>query len=221
MKRSKKEITLAIQTFKNELSVTKELNFFGEDNHLQINKAIEILSSDDIESSMKTSLNRYYRSTNLLYVCSFLETIIYWLEGEEELIDIIWNESSLATEISKKKNIIVCKKMCGSCPFSKNSLKGFLANYELKNFTDMMSNDFSLPCHNTVKKDTTLEVIQQQIDNGEIHHCRGYVESYIKSCRIPRNNESLKRAIEQVKSEGLSDESMSDIEFRKHHEHAK
>lgn len=115
-------------------------------------------------------------------------------------------------------DIKVCKKLCGSCPFSNTSLKGFLADYTIQGFANYQNNDISFPCHKVMtNEDKSVEEVQDMFNKGELYLCRGYVESIIKSCIIPKKNQFLKDAIEQVKKEGLSDKSMSINEFKKYH----
>lgn len=197
-----------IKTLENELKVVPNYSMFGGDNHLQIRMALRMLKGED-----KDDLILAVSEDNEYDVYSFLESIEYVLSGDEELSDIIWNESSIPTE---NKRPIVCKKMCNDCPFSKKSVKGFLADYTVQDFIDYHRMEVSFPCHKVTPNDMDVKQTHSAIQDGSMHFCRGYVESVIKSCKMPLNP-LLKEAIEIVKKDGLSDYSMSIHEFIKNH----
>ncbi len=112
----------------------------------------------------------------------------------------------------------LCPKMCNECPFSNMSMKGFIADYSVMDFREMMRVEVSFPCHKSMgEDDTDSEAAKTSIDNGEMTICRGYVESIIKSAKSPYHNKQLVEAIKQVKEDGLSEHSMSIFQFIKHH----
>ncbi len=200
-----------LETLENELKVVPMYNAFGDNNHTQIKCGIDFIKGKDrdvIEEELLEECDKDYDE-----VYGFLESIESVLNGSEELKDIIWNESSIPTE-SKKP--IVCKKMCGDCPFSKKSTKGFLADYTVQDFVDYHRMEVSFPCHKVTPTDMDVKQTHQAIQDGSMHFCRGYVESVIKSCKMPLNP-LLKEAIEIVKKDGLSDDSMSIHDFVKNH----
>lgn len=110
------------------------------------------------------------------------------------------------------------RKMCNECPFSKNSAKGWLADYTPEDVTDFVNNEGLFPCHKMVKgDDLDQEEVKDAIESGEMKLCRGFVESIIKSAKSPKYNKMLIDAIKVVRSEGLSQDSMPTWEFKKHH----
>lgn len=118
-------------------------------------------------------------------------------------------------------NILVCKKMCGDCPFSKTSMQGFLADYTIEDFVAYQRTSTSFPCHKMMGSgDMSPEETHNAIEKGEMKLCRGYVESIIKSCKKP-DTEILTKAVEFVREDGLSDNSMSIFEFREFHNREK
>lgn len=111
-----------------------------------------------------------------------------------------------------------CAKVCKECPFSKNSIPGWLADYSIDDIQSYMNNEALFPCHLMLSEESlSQEDVQDKIESGELKLCRGYVESVIKSAKSPRYNKHLIEAIAKVKSEGLSDETMAIWDFRKHH----
>lgn len=200
-----------LKTLETELNVVPKYNMFGDDNHLQIQSAIDFMKGkcrEEIEEELLEECNENYDE-----VYSFLDSVECVLSGDEEISDIIWNESSIPTD---NKRPIVCKKMCNDCPFSKKSTKGFLADYTVQDFIDYHRMEVSFPCHKVTPTDMDVKQTHEAIQNGSMHFCRGYVESVIKSCKMPLNP-LLKEAIEIVKKDGLSDDSMSIHEFVKNH----
>ena len=111
-----------------------------------------------------------------------------------------------------------CEKLCKECPFSKESIKGWLADYTVDDFKDMMNKEQLFPCHMLMPdRDLNNEDVQELIENGEIKLCRGYVESMIKSCKLPKFNKTLLNEVNRIKKEGVSDKSMAIWDFMKHH----
>lgn len=114
----------------------------------------------------------------------------------------------------------VCKKICNECPFSNKSLNGWLADYTIEDFISFQRADVAFPCHMITSENMSINEVELAIKRGELKLCRGYVESMIKSCKAPINP-LLKEVIEEVKKEGLSENSMAIWEFKKHHEKLK
>lgn len=112
----------------------------------------------------------------------------------------------------------VCSKLCGECPFSKNSAKGWLADYTPQDIQNFMNGEALFPCHKMVEGDELTQAeVKEKILSGELKLCRGYVESMVKSCKMPKFNKILLEARALVKEEGLSADSMSIFEFIKYH----
>ena len=112
----------------------------------------------------------------------------------------------------------ICSKICNDCPFSSNSVNGWLADYNIEDFKSMMDQEVLFPCHMMMKEDDlTVDKAQEKIIKGELKLCRGYMESMIKSCKMPKFNKYLLNVRQKVKEEGVSDSSMSIYSFTKHH----
>lgn len=112
--------------------------------------------------------------------------------------------------------MITCKTLCNECPFSCNSSKGWLAHYTVMDFKDFMNNEILFPCHKLVTVDMSLIEASELIQQGKLRLCRGYVESMIKSCKLPKNLE-FQKVINQIKVEELSYKSMAIWDFTTHH----
>jgi hypothetical protein len=112
----------------------------------------------------------------------------------------------------------VCAKICKECPFSNQSLKGWLADYKDDDIIAIMRDEVSFPCHKLVNSDMTDLQADKLIKSGELKLCRGYVESIIKSAKSPFMNVELIKAIQYVRESGLSENSMPIWEFKKYHE---
>jgi hypothetical protein len=112
----------------------------------------------------------------------------------------------------------ICSRLCNECPFSDKSINGWLADYKVEDFKTMMDQEVMFPCHMTMKEeDLTIDEAQEKIINREIKLCRGYMESMIKSAKMPKFNKYLLEARAKVKEEGVSDSSMSIHNFIKYH----
>ena len=66
-----------------------------------------------------------------------------------------------------------------------------------------------------MKHDTDLNSVQAKVRAGKLKLCRGYAESMIKSCKVPRDFE-FKQLLQNLKGE-MSPDSMSIFEFIDHH----
>jgi hypothetical protein len=112
----------------------------------------------------------------------------------------------------------VCAKMCNECPFSNKSLSGWLGGYTFDDIQSFMRAEISFPCHKMVGEQIDVFKVNDKIQSGEMKLCRGYVESIIKSAKMPYMNRILIEAVKQVKADGLSEDSMPMWDFKKHHE---
>lgn len=113
----------------------------------------------------------------------------------------------------------VCAKLCKECPFSNKSMAGYLAEYSPRDFAVFMDAEKSFPCHMLLtEEDISWEEAQERIEVGTMKLCRGYVESYIKTCQSPKYNQQLKDAIKEVRETGgVSESTLSKREFVKYH----
>lgn len=103
--------------------------------------------------------------------------------------------------------------------------KNYLFNYDdlgdcwLEDIQNIHNQEALFPCHLMVSdEDMSQDEVQEAIVSGEMKLCRGYVESFIKSCKMPRTRGVLSEAIALAKEQGLSEHSMSLRDFKKHHE---
>ena len=115
----------------------------------------------------------------------------------------------------------VCTRVCKECPFSKNSPKGWLADYTVQDIDNIMANEGLFPCHMLIPEELGDKITQRDvrasIESGEMKLCRGYIESMIKSSKLPKYNEILRDAMLKVRAEGLSDVTMPIWDFNKYH----
>jgi hypothetical protein len=111
----------------------------------------------------------------------------------------------------------ICFKMCNECPFSKNSLRGFLSDYITDDFKEMKNNDIAFVCHMSQDDEISLLAVNKKILSKQVKVCRGYIESYIKDYRSPKTNDLMKLLVQEVRKQTLSTESMSNQEFIAHH----
>lgn len=216
--RSQLECKLAILTFQKEREVVQEETMFGDNNHTIIDYSIDVINGDydtnDLyELEEEGQLSDGERSS--------IEEIYHWLHCEgEELVELLWNEENLVTELPGETvvNKTHCAKMCKECPFSKNSLKGWLSDYTGQDILNFMSAEASFPCHLQMSDgDLNIDETKEAIANGKMKLCRGYVECIIKSGKSPYVNKQLVDVIAMVREEGLSDDSMNIFEFLEHH----
>lgn len=106
----------------------------------------------------------------------------------------------------------VCKNPCTECPFTKKSLRGWLADYESpENLHRLIMSEIPFPCHMTQEND--LSILEAMRDN-EIR-CKGALLYMKKACKMPRNKE----VFEMIKSFTINDteDILSVPEFIKHH----
>lgn len=220
MRKSQEEIDLAILTIIKDKEVAPEYNFFGDNNHKAMDISISVLrgdlDSDDIDQMVDDEEITYGEKDTI-------DSWIGWLEGDgEDISELVFDEDSIVTSkvevIEPTSNINICSKLCGECPFSKNSPKGWLADYQPEDFAKFMHHEISFPCHLTTKENFTPEEANEAVAKGELKLCRGYVESIVKSCKMIHDNPTLNKAVEMVKAEGTSENSMAIWEFIKHHD---
>ena len=208
---------ILIKILEKEKEITSQFNMFNEDKHEVLSEMIYIVENDldmdgvyDLELESDLEMN--------------VISVVEYLNGDTELEDILYEDISNYEDIINgtnkvpNTNINVCKKMCSDCPFSKTSMQGFLANYTVDDFVAYQRASTSFPCHKMMTDgDKSPEETHEAIENGEMKLCRGYVESIIKSCKKP-DTEILAKAVEFVREDGMSDNSMAIWDFKKFHE---
>jgi len=111
-----------------------------------------------------------------------------------------------------------CKQQCKECPFKETSLRGWLGELDVSYFRPMMAIDNRFPCHMQLNSsdEEAHDEIKNKIDEGKIKICLGYLESMVKSNKVPRDRE-LKKLYDKVKREGISSGTMDINEFERHH----
>jgi hypothetical protein len=107
----------------------------------------------------------------------------------------------------------VCKSLCDACPFSRTSMPGFLADYKVTDFQNFIRFDFPFPCHKLIHGDMSSNEVRELIEREELLLCRGYVESMVKSAKLPKDPEFASI----VKNINIGSNSMSIFEFIKFH----
>ena len=209
---------ILIKILQKEKEITSQFNMFNEDKHEVLS---EMISTVDNDLDMDGVYDLELESDLEMNVIGIIE----YLNGDTELEDILYEDISNYEDIINgtdtvkvpSSNIVVCKKMCNDCPFSKTSMKGFLADYTIEDFIAYQRSSTSFPCHKMMSDgDMSPEETHKAIENGEMKLCRGYVESIIKSCKKP-DTEILSKAVEFVREDGLSDNSMAIWDFKEFH----
>lgn len=115
--------------------------------------------------------------------------------------------------------LTVCSKLCVECPFSKNSLKGWLGAHTLDDIVECQENEDLFSCHMARKEDMCAE----DIESGKVKICRGYVASATKSNKIfgedTENGPELMRLQKLIREEDKEDPDiiLSIDEFLEHH----
>ncbi len=116
-------------------------------------------------------------------------------------------------------NLSICKKMCGECPFSESSPKGWLGPHSLEGILKTLHQGDLFSCHMLRR----IDMNQQDIENGDVRICRGFVASATKSGIVFDRDTETQRAISDlqilVSHEAKEDSSsiLSKDEFEKHH----
>jgi hypothetical protein len=112
--------------------------------------------------------------------------------------------------------LVMCKKICDECPFSKESLRGWLGPHSIEEILHMQQSEYPFSCHKTRDDQTTNEAIQ----NGEYPICRGYIASASKSCKRfgqhPIVGQAMLKLQEEITQED-KDQVLARWEFPDHH----
>jgi hypothetical protein len=106
------------------------------------------------------------------------------------------------------------EKKCVECPFSKQSLSGWLADYTVEDLLMYMQFEVPFPCHMAMpNEDIPVTEIESKVLSGELPLCRGYMEMFKKSCKMPKKNWMS----DILKTITLDKNSMNSMEFYNHH----
>ena len=107
-----------------------------------------------------------------------------------------------------------CERICKECPFVNNSLRGWLGPHSIDEMLIHFQFDVPFSCHMTRKHDSKPE----DIENGKLPVCRGFIAACNKSAKLFRRSELL--ALQhKVKAEQIENESevMTTWEFVQYH----
>lgn len=114
------------------------------------------------------------------------------------------------------KKVKLCSdKPCAECPFSKQSMRGWLGDYTVDDLLMLYRFDVPFPCHMTMKTATGIsaDAVTDAIQSGKMQLCRGYVEMMKKCYKMPRRE----WLAEIVKNAETTVDSMTTQEFLEHH----
>lgn len=110
----------------------------------------------------------------------------------------------------------MCKKICGECPFKKDSLPGWLGPHDVDDIMNMQQFEQPFSCHRTRDDKTTIE----SIISGDYPVCRGFVASASASCKLFGQNPEYGSKLRQLQKE-ITDEDKSLVltrqNFRDYH----
>ncbi len=106
---------------------------------------------------------------------------------------------------------VTCKKSCNECPFTKTSLKGWLADYTAQELHNIVMNENPFPCHLTHNNN----IGWHEAGTEQYPLCMGALKYMKKACKLPRNIE-LAKIIKAIPYNEL-DNILSVPEFFKHH----
>jgi len=225
--RTREEIQEVVLRLKAEIPHIPSHSAFGDDNHKLQNLIIEAVENSwDWDDVYEQGLDSEEENN--------LSEAIEWNNGADNLDDVFWFDddkrdqeapeetltpSLILAEPKERSKVDICYKTCKDCPFSRGSLRGFLADYTIEDFAKFQQVEMNFPCHKHMV-DGSLSAAETHIrvKDGEMPFCRGYVESFVKSGIKPKKNKRLMEAIELVKEQGLSENTMSIHEFRKFHD---
>lgn len=95
----------------------------------------------------------------------------------------------------------VCKKLCNECPFTNNSLPGWLGEATVQETLDAMQFETLFSCHKTRQHEDPNKNLYE-VMTGQQPICRGFVLSAKKSCKMfgqhPVNGAALKELQNQI-----------------------
>jgi len=213
--RKQTEIDRMIKALLKQREALPEINFFNENNHILIDTQIEILEGKILSEDEVYDREDEFSEGQPSDVCQAFD----WLHErikDEDLVDAEYLEN--IEEEETKPKLKVCSKLCGECPFSNKSIRGWLTDYTIEDIKTFQRNDGLFPCHKMVEGDGLSQAeVSKAIEAGEMKMCRGYVESIVKSAKLPQKGSALYEAYLTVKAEGTSEKSMTIWDFEKHH----
>lgn len=113
----------------------------------------------------------------------------------------------------------VCQRMCNECPFSNKSLRGWLGPHTIEEIQNTIQFEGEFTCHLHRKDGVDLEDIM----DGSIPICRGFMLSAKKSCKVfgQAANQISKGLQKLQQSMDYTNDDMSLVltkwDFRTHH----
>ncbi len=105
--------------------------------------------------------------------------------------------------------MIARKEACGECPFKKNSMAGWLAEYSTQDLHTLVMSEQPFPCHMTHQEGVSFEKAK------ELPLCAGALAYMRKNCKSPRDKEHAE-LVKQVSQETM-DNTLGRTDFFEHH----
>ena len=102
-----------------------------------------------------------------------------------------------------------CKVPCKECPFRKDSMKGWLADYTPMQLHSFVMSESPFPCHMTHQEEVSFK------DAAELPLCNGALSYMRKNAKSPRDPE-LNKLVQEIDRETLGN-ILSVPEFFEHH----
>ena len=102
-------------------------------------------------------------------------------------------------------------KPCNECPFSKNSTRGFLADYTPERLHRLVMTGIHFPCHKTLPMVDSIPIEEA----SKYPVCKGSLLYMRKGCKLHENEETQKLLQSFTKEE--LDQVLSIPEFLDHH----
>lgn len=113
--------------------------------------------------------------------------------------------------------LTMCKKICNQCPFSKNSMRGWLGPHSIEEILHVQQMEGLFSCHMTREDETTVEDIKE----GRTPICRGFIASASASCKLFGQNPETGNALRELQDQITPEEKKEVLprwEFKNHHE---
>ena len=118
--------------------------------------------------------------------------------------------------IKNNMKLTMCKTVCNDCPFSKDSLRGWLGPHTLEEILDTQQYEGLFSCHMRRKDESS----EEEIRNGSLPICRGFIASASASCKLfgqtPTTGPELKR-LQDMLTPNDKENILSRWEFKNHH----
>ncbi len=103
------------------------------------------------------------------------------------------------------------KKPCNECPFRKDSLRGWLADYTPEGLHNLVVSEISFPCHMASQSDSNIE-----LESADLYPpCMGAISYAKKAGKLPRRQDLMERM--KLVNPSDMENILSPQEFIKHH----